>query len=113
MLHIIETYWHKRIVRVLAGVSVFALALGVQYYLTDIPVPAELASTERFTPATCRLGQEELIIEEPEVNSSEGIVFSHAGATNEIVDLRFERARLDTDTVEMLTALGDSPPNAP
>ena len=113
LLHVFETYWHRRSVRVLAGVLVFALALGVQYYLTDIPVPADLAGTERFTPATVRLGQEELIIEEPEVNSSEGIVFSHAGATNEIVDIRFERARLDTDTVDMLTALGDSPPTGP
>src|SRR2546423_709924 len=75
----LKAYWHRRLVRVLVGVLVFSVALGAQYYLTDVPVPADLAETGKFTPAALRLGQEELIIEGPEVNSAEGVLFSHPG----------------------------------
>ncbi|HEX8069532.1 MAG TPA: hypothetical protein VF546_06250 [Pyrinomonadaceae bacterium] len=105
--------WQRRLVRVLAGLSVFAAALGVQYYLTSIPVPAELAETGRFTPAVLPRGQQELIIEGPEVNSPDGTLLAHAGAPQTSVDVRFERARVDEQTAQLLTALGDTLPDAP
>ncbi|HEX8128708.1 MAG TPA: hypothetical protein VF527_06355 [Pyrinomonadaceae bacterium] len=113
MLSIIKTHLRRRWLRALVGGAVFVAVMLVQYKLADWPVAVDLADTGKFAPVTLRLGQEELIIEGPVVNSPEGVLLAHAGEPNEIVDIRFDNARLDDDTVNMLADLGSKPPTAP
>jgi len=109
----LKSYLRKRWVRALLGGAVFVAVIYVQYRLADWPVAVDLAETGKFSPVTLRLGQEELLIERPVVNSPEGVLLAHTGEPNEIVDIRFDNARLDPDTFEMLTDLGSNPPSAP
>jgi len=103
----------QRIGRAAIGLLVLAAAAFAQFKLANVPEPVNLETTGKFSPATIRLGQEELIIEGPLVNSPEGMLFSHDGSLNEIVDVSFERARLDQQTVEKFESLGLSPPSTP
>ena len=103
----------QRIARAGVGLLVLAGAAFAQYKLANVPVPVNLETTGRFSPATIKLGQEELIIEEPVVNSAEGMLFSHDGRPNEIVDVSFEYARLDEQTVGKFASIGLSPPSTP
>lgn len=105
--------WQRRPVRVLAGLLLFGVALAAQYRLAAISEPVNLSETGRFAPVSAKLGQAELIVEGPSVNSPGGVLFAHDGGPNEIVDVRFERARLGEDTARMLAALGDTVPEAP
>jgi hypothetical protein len=103
----------QRIARAGVGLLVLAGAAFAQYKLANVPMPVNLDTTGKFSPATIRLGQEELIVEGPVVNSAEGILFSHDGRPNEIVDVSFEHARLDEQTVGKFQSLGLSPPSTP
>jgi hypothetical protein len=100
-----------RLARAGLGLLVLAAAVLVQYKLANIPQPVNLDTTEKFSPAKVRLGQEKLIIEGPVVNSSEGVLFSHNGKPNEIVNATFDRARLDEETIEIFRESGLSPPS--
>ena len=103
----------QRIVRAGVGLLVLAGAAFAQYKLANVPQPVNLETTGNFSPATVRLGQEELIIEGPFVNSTEGLLFSHDGGPNEFTDISFERARLDEQTLKMFESLGLKPPSTP
>jgi hypothetical protein len=100
----------QRIARAGLGLLVLAVAAIVQYKLAYIPQPVNLDTTGKFSPATIKRGQENLIIEGPSVNSSEGVLFSHDGKPNEIVNVTFERARLDEQTIEMFGDGESRPP---
>lgn len=100
-----------RLARAGLGLLVLAAAVIVQYKLANIPQPVNLDTTEKFSPAKVRLGQQKLIIEGPVVNSSEGVLFSHNGKPDEIVNVDFDRARLDEQTIEMFREGGLSPPS--
>jgi len=110
---LLRALWRQRTARAGAALLVLAAAAFAQYKLANVPLPVNLETTEKFSPAIVRLGQEELIIEGPLVNSTEGLLFSHDGGPNEIVDVSFERARLDEQTLQMFESLGLRPPATP
>lgn len=113
MSSILKSHLRKRWVRALIGGTVFVAVVYLQYRAADWPVAVNLAETGKFAPVTLRLGEEELIIEGPVVNSPDGVLLAHVGQPNEIVDLRFDSARLDRDTLDMLTDTGSNPPTSP
>ena len=102
-----KRYWQLFPVRLMAGLLVLTGAIIPQLYLIFRPEPVNLEDTGKFSPAVLRLGREELMIEGPVTNSDEGLLLSHIGQPNEIVDLSFNRARLDGET---LLQLGESNP---
>ncbi|HEX6184511.1 MAG TPA: hypothetical protein VFZ44_11565 [Pyrinomonadaceae bacterium] len=101
-----------RIARAAAGVLVLAAAAFAQYKLAKVPRPVNLETAGNFSPLTVRLGQEELIVEGPSVNAEDGLLFSHDGKADEIVDVSFDRARLDGETVEIIESEGLKPPTS-
>src|ERR1044071_5509676 len=104
-------YWQLFPVRLMAGLLVLTGAIIPQLYLLFRPEPVNLKDTGKFSPAELMLGREELMIDGPVTNSDEGLLLSHIGQPNEIVDFSFDRARLDGDT---LLQLSDSnPPTNP
>lgn len=103
----------QRIARAMVGLLALAGAAFAQYRLANVPMPVSVETIGDFSPAKLRLGQEELIIEGPVVNSEEGMLFSHDGRANEIVDVSFDHARLDEQTIGMLESSGLRPPSTP
>lgn len=103
----------QRLARAGLGLLVLAAAAFAQYKLANVARPVNLEATGKFSPATIRLGREELVIEGPVVNSSEGMLLSHDGRPNETVDARFDRARLDEQTIRIFESVGSKPPSAP
>ena len=100
-----------RPVRLFAALLVAAAVLAPQLLLAFQPEPVRLEETGRFAPAEARLGRERLTIEGPLIDSPEGLMLSHVGNPEEVVNLSFERARLDGDT---LMQFGEqNPPTAP
>jgi hypothetical protein len=75
-------------------------------------MPVEVEAIANFSPLTARPGQEQLIIEGPSVHSEEGMLFSYDGKADEFVDVHFERARLDHETVEMFDSFNLNPPSS-
>ncbi|HEV3469063.1 MAG TPA: hypothetical protein VG148_07060 [Pyrinomonadaceae bacterium] len=102
----------NRAVRVAAGACVLAAAALAQYYLANVPTPVDVDVTNKFSPAVVRLGQEELVIEEP-VSSSAEVLLAHEGRENEAVEVRFDSARLDEQTREDLLSPKFDPPRTP
>ncbi|HJR08343.1 MAG TPA: hypothetical protein VJ842_13870 [Pyrinomonadaceae bacterium] len=113
MLSILKAYLRKRWVRALVGGAAFVAVIYLQYKLADWPVAVDLADTGKFSPVTLQLGAEELVIEGPVVNSSEGLLLAHNGKVDEIVSVRFDRARLDDETADMLKDEGSKLPTVP
>ena len=103
-------YWQLFPVRLMAGLLVLTGAIIPQWYLIFRPEPVNLEDTGKFSPAVLRLGREELTIDGPVTNSDEGLLLSHVGQPNEIVDLSFDRARLDGETLLQLSE-SNPPPN--
>jgi hypothetical protein len=103
-------YWQLFPVRLMAGLLVLTGALIPQWYLIFRPEPVNLEDTGKFSPAVLRLGREELMIDGPVTNSDEGLLLSHVGQPNEIVDFSFDRARLDGETLLHLSE-SNPPPN--
>lgn len=98
-------FWHRRIVRAGVALLVLAAASFGQYKLAHVPRAMDLAAEGKFAPATIKLGEQELIIEGPVVNAEQGLLFSSESGTNAIVQVGFERARLDEQTVELFEEL--------
>jgi hypothetical protein len=106
-------FGRRRLARIGLGLLVLAVAAFAQYRLANVPRPVNLETTGKFSPATIRLGREELVIDGPVVNSSVGMLLSHDGRPNETVDARFDRARLDEQTIRLFESVGAKPPSAP
>lgn len=83
-----------------------------QYYLANVRLPVSVAATNKFSPATVKLGEEELIIYHPVVSLADGLLLAHNGNANEAVDINFEDARLGKETIELLQGIGVDPPPA-
>jgi hypothetical protein len=98
-------YWALFPVRLLAGLLVLAGAFLPQVYMAFRPEPVKLEDTRRFSPASLNLDSEELTIEAPQTNSDEGLMLSHNGKAEEAVDVGFERAQLDKETLIQLSEL--------
>lgn len=111
--NILKVIWRRRLVRAGAGLLVLAAAAFAQYRLTNVPMPVNVETTEKFSPATINLGREELVIEGPMVNPSERMLFSHDGKSNEIVEVSFDQARLGEKTISLFEQLGLKPPASP
>jgi len=103
-------YWRQFPVRLLAGLLVLSAALAPQILLAYRPEPVSLEETGKFSPAAARLGRERLTIEAP-APGAEGLLFAHVGKAGEIVDLGFERARLDGETIMLFSE--ENPPANP
>ena len=108
----LKAFRRYRIARAIVGLLVLAGAAFAEYKLANIQRPVELKDTGKFDQATIRLGQE-LIFEGPVVNSEEGMLFSHDGKKNLIIDVSFDRARLGVETIRLLESLGPTPPSDP
>lgn len=107
-------FTRQRLVRAVVGILVLAGAAFAQYELAHVPRALDVATIKDLSPATTSDG-EEIIIEAPVINAAEGMLFSHDGKTNEIVDINFDQARLDATTVAMFESygLGLTPPATP
>ena len=103
-------YWRLFPVRLLAGVLVLAAALAPQILLAYRPEPVVLGETGKFSPTTAKLGRETLTIEGPALDARR-LLLTHAGKADEIVDLDFERARLDGETTMLFVE--QNPPTLP
>lgn len=104
----------QRPARALVGILVLAGVAFAQYKLAHVPRAVDVATIKEFSPATTSDG-EEIIIEAPVIKAAEGMLFSHHGKTNEIVDVNFDQARLDATTIAMFESyrLGLKPPVTP
>ncbi len=114
--NLLTAFRRSRLTRTGAGLLVLAGAAFAQYKLIDVPRPVYLETTGKFSPATIRLGQAELIIEGAVVDSEEKMLFSHNGSSykgrpNETLDVSFERARLGAETIERLYHPESIPPS--
>jgi TIR domain len=106
-----KRYWRLFPVRLLAGLLLLSAALALQLRLAYRPEPVSLEETGMFSPALVRLGRERLTIEAPSLDPAEGLLLSHVANSGEIVDLGFERARLDGDTLMLFSNY--NPPTSP
>lgn len=97
--------WQQRIVRAGVGILVLAAAAFASYKLSHVPRPVDLAAVGKFSPASIKLGEQELIIEEPVVNRDEGLLFSYDSGPNATAQVEFDRASLDDQTRESLDRL--------
>lgn len=97
--------------RLLAALLLLSAAVALQLHLAYRPEPVNLEETGRFTLAPVKLGRDRLMISAPTVDSAEGLLLSHVANPGEIVNVGFERARLDGDT---LMQFGEfNPPTSP
>lgn len=95
----------SRIARIAVGASVLAGGLVGQYYLTKVPSHSiDIGRRSEFSPATVKRNQQQLVIDGPVVASPEGKLFSRDPGPNEGVDVHFDNARLDEQTVEDLSS---------
>jgi hypothetical protein len=108
-------FWQNRITRIAVGTTVLAVALVVQYYLTKLPRHSiDIGERRELSPATVKQSLQQLVIDGPVVASPEGKLFSRDSEPNEVVDVRFDNARVDEQTVEDLSnpALKSSSPES-
>lgn len=97
-------------VRLFAALLLLAAALAPQVLLAYRPEPVRLEETGKFSALTASLGREVLTVEAPSADA-EGLLLAHVANADEVVDLGFERARLDADSLMLLSEL--NPPTAP
>jgi hypothetical protein len=109
-LRVLMSYWQANALRLGLGLLVLIVAAGGQYYLANVRLPVNVAATNKFAPATVKLGEEELIIDQPVVSLSDGLLLAHNGNANEAVDINFDNAWLAEETVELLQSIGVDPP---
>lgn len=112
-LQALAGYLHRRLVRAGVGLSVLAAAFLVQYQLANITLPVNLSTQAKFKPMTVKLGQEELVIENPVVSPPGGALLVHRGKPNEVVNAHFDRALLDEVTLGDLSGPDFNPPSSP
>lgn len=111
--NILKDFRRQRVVRAGVGILVLAGAAFAQYKLANFPLPVDVETIENFSPATVKLGQQELVIEGPVVNAEEGMLFSHDGKPNEIVEVSLDPATLHEQTIAMFEGVGRRPPSTP
>ena len=70
---LLTTLWRRRLVRAGVGLLVLAAAAFALYKLAHVPQPVDLAATGKFSPASIKLSEQELIIEAPLVNQDEAV----------------------------------------
>ena len=95
----------QRLARAVVGILVLAGVAFAQYKLAHVPRAVDVATINELSPALIKDG-EEFVIEAPTINAAEGMLFSHDGKTNEIVDVSFDQARLDAATVATFESYG-------
>ncbi|HEV3471123.1 MAG TPA: toll/interleukin-1 receptor domain-containing protein [Pyrinomonadaceae bacterium] len=110
LARVLRRFWRRKLVRVGVGALALAAALSAQYRFAYRAAPVELAETGLFAPAAARRGRDELVIEGPQTDSAAGLLFSHEGRADEVVDLGFERARVGDQTRALLAALDSDAP---
>lgn len=94
--------WSRPLTRKVAAVLAYLGVVGVEAGLANIPVTVDVA---KFSPVISPAGHE-LVIRGPLTNSTEGVLFSKTGDTNQILDVYFPRARLAPSTVQQMRSLG-------
>src|SRR5437016_8310139 len=101
----------RRIARAGVGLLLLTGAAFAEDKPANVTRPVDLKTTGKFSPATIRLGQAELVMGGPVVDSKERLLFSRDGKSNETVDISSDHARLDQDTREMLEISGERLPS--
>ncbi len=109
-LRLLKNYWQGRALRLGLGLLVLIVAAIGQYYLANVRLPVNVAGTNKFSPATVKLGEEELIIDQPVVSLADGLLLAHNGNANETVDVNLDNAWLAKATVDLLQSIGVDPP---
>ena len=111
-LRILKSYWQGNALRLGLGLLVLIVAAIGHYYLANVRLPVNVAATNKFSPATVKIGEEELIIDHPVVSLADGLLLAHNGNPNEAVDVNLENAWLAKETVDLLQSIGVEPPQA-
>jgi hypothetical protein len=83
--------------RQIAPAVLLALALGVQYYLSRLPMAGDITGTVSSPP-----GAEVVVFNA----ASKGVLLAYAGRPNEAADIRFEHAQLAPETAALLRTVG-------
>ncbi len=94
----------KRLVwRMIAVAAALVATLAVSYLLTKVRLPVTLGAGSTVHLPTAALGQDEIIIKSPQVNTRNGLkLFSHEARPLEAIDVTLDKARLSRTTVENL-----------
>jgi hypothetical protein len=99
------------LLQLLGALLLLSAAVALQLHLAYRPEPVNLEETGKFTLAPVKLGRDRLMIAAPTVDSAEGLLLSHVANPGEIVNVSFERAQLDGDTIMQFSEY--NPPTSP
>jgi hypothetical protein len=96
------------------AVLVLAAAVGVQYYLVNMPV-ADLSQTTKFSPATVKATDQLVWFTSPETEAGRFTFIydqpAESQKQNMLVNAYFDKASLSQETVHKLAALGVQAPS--
>lgn len=101
--------------RLFLALVVLATVIAVEFYLVNLPAPLEVSSTSATTlwPVKIASGQQQIIVEGVGRDAS-GLLASHEGRKDELVEAYFERAHLSGLPLTRIQALktpGGAPPS--
>jgi hypothetical protein len=99
---ILGKWWGKQFIRLPLVLLIFGAAVAVEYYVSRIPAVVDISAKKELNPALIELGQKKLVLEHPSAGASGRLLVSHDGTSDEVVDARFDKARLSAETMQML-----------
>src|SRR5215469_13342195 len=109
---ILNKCWEERSIRLASVLVMFGAAVAVEYYVSRIPAIVDVSGKKEFNPAIVELGQKELVLDHPSPGSSETLLVSHDGRTDEIIDAHFDSARLSAETMQLVASRESEAPPA-
>jgi hypothetical protein len=92
---------------------VLAAAVGLQYYLVNMPV-ADLSRAAQFNPAKVVAADQVVVFANPETEPGRfGFTYDQPGKERMLVDVYFDKALLSKETIQRLATLGVKAPSEP
>ncbi|HMF55723.1 MAG TPA: hypothetical protein VK619_05150 [Pyrinomonadaceae bacterium] len=105
MIHlqkVLKVFQGKPGVHLTVVIVVLTFVVFIQYYLINLPMPLDVNQvTPKITPAKATARSQQLILEDAVADAS-GLLASHTGRKNELVEAHFDMARLSDDTLAHL-----------
>lgn len=92
-------YWKRRWVRAFVLLLVFTVAVAVEGYLAYMPLPVEVSDDTKVKLPPVR-SREELVIQDPLVESQTGLLFAHYGDELENLDIDLSDARIEMKSAQ-------------